>query len=86
MSHEICGRDRDVGNSDIATSICYSCIKCEGILKQKRAIRGIIEKSSRGPVKLHFMTPEVKASIVDKPDNPFKDGLPCRWGGKHDQR
>lgn len=34
--------------------------------------RGIIEKFSRRPVKLHFMNPKVKAAIVDQPENPFK--------------
>lgn len=34
--------------------------------------RGIIEKYSSKPVKLHFMTPDVKAEIVDKPRNPFR--------------
>jgi hypothetical protein len=34
--------------------------------------RGVIEKFSSKPVKLHFMTPSVKASILEKPENPFK--------------
>jgi hypothetical protein len=33
--------------------------------------RGVIEKFSMRPVKLHFMTPEVKAAILDQP-YPFK--------------
>jgi hypothetical protein len=43
-----------------------------GNIKAKTGDRGIIEKVSRRPVKFHFMTPEVKASIVDTPDNSFK--------------
>jgi hypothetical protein len=43
-----------------------------GDLKSKVGDRGVIEKFSPKPVKLHFMTPEVKASILDKPENPFK--------------
>ncbi len=43
-----------------------------GDAKAKQGDRGVIQKFSSKPVKLHFMTPEVKASIVDKPDNPFK--------------
>ena len=34
--------------------------------------RGIIEKFSMRPVKLHFMSPEVKEAIVGKPENPFQ--------------
>jgi hypothetical protein len=34
--------------------------------------RGIIEKYSVKPVKLHFMSPAVKAEIVDRPRNPFR--------------
>jgi hypothetical protein len=34
--------------------------------------RGVIEKFSPKPIKLHFMTPAVKASILDQPENPFK--------------
>lgn len=34
--------------------------------------RGIIEKYSAKPVKLHFMSPAVKAEIVDRPRNPFR--------------
>jgi hypothetical protein len=34
--------------------------------------RGVIEKFSIKPVKLYFMTPEVKAAILDQPENPFK--------------
>jgi hypothetical protein len=34
--------------------------------------RGIIEHFSPRPVKLYFMTPEVKAAIVDQQENPFK--------------
>lgn len=33
--------------------------------------RGIIEKFSPRPVKLHFMSEEVKAAILEKPQNPF---------------
>lgn len=33
--------------------------------------RGIIEKFSARPVKLHFMSEEVKAAILEKPQNPF---------------
>ena len=33
--------------------------------------RGIIEKFSMRPVKLHFMSEEVKAAILEKPQNPF---------------
>jgi len=33
--------------------------------------RGIIEKYSSRPVKLHFMSEEVKAAILEKPQNPF---------------
>jgi hypothetical protein len=43
-----------------------------GDIKAKTGDRGIIEKFSPRPVKLHFMTPEVKAAIVDQQDNPFK--------------
>ena len=31
-----------------------------------------IEKFSNRPVKLLFLTPEAKAAILDKPENPFK--------------
>jgi hypothetical protein len=34
--------------------------------------RGVIEKFSMKPVKLYFMTPEVKDAILDQPENPFK--------------
>ena len=34
--------------------------------------RGIIERYSPKPVKLYFMSPDVKAAIVDKPQNPFR--------------
>lgn len=34
--------------------------------------RGIIEKFSSRGVRLNFMTPEVKAAILDAPENPFK--------------
>lgn len=34
--------------------------------------RGVIEKFSPRPVKLLFMTEEVKAAIIDKPQNPFQ--------------
>ncbi len=34
--------------------------------------RGVIEKFSPKPVKLYFMTPKVKAAILDQPENPFK--------------
>ncbi len=34
--------------------------------------RGIIEKYSPKPIKLYFMSPEVKAAIVDRPQNPFR--------------
>jgi hypothetical protein len=40
--------------------------------KAKTGDRGIIEKFSSKPVKLHFMTPQVKSMIVDQQDNPFK--------------
>jgi hypothetical protein len=40
--------------------------------KAKTGDRGIIEKFSTKPVKLHFMSPSVKASILDQPENPFK--------------
>lgn len=43
-----------------------------GDLKAKTGDRGIIEKFSSKPVKLHFMTPNVKACIVDQSENPFK--------------
>jgi hypothetical protein len=43
-----------------------------GDIKAKTGDRGIIEKFSSKPVKLHFMTPEVKAAIVDQQDNPFR--------------
>jgi hypothetical protein len=33
--------------------------------------RGIIENFSSRPVKLHFMSEEVKAAILEKPQNPF---------------
>jgi len=38
----------------------------------KTGDRGIIEKFSKRPMKLHFMTPTVKGVIVDQPENPFK--------------
>ncbi|MGJ5088507.1 hypothetical protein ACQR06_23480 [Bradyrhizobium sp. HKCCYLRH1065] len=38
----------------------------------KTGDRGIIEKFSKKPVKLHFMSPEGKAAILDQQDNPFK--------------
>ena len=34
--------------------------------------RGVIEKFSPRPVKLLFMTEEVKAAIIEKPENPFQ--------------
>lgn len=34
--------------------------------------RGVIERYSAKPVKLIFMSPAVKAEIVDKPRNPFR--------------
>lgn len=34
--------------------------------------RGVIEKFSPRPVKLLFMTEEVKAAIIEKPQNPFQ--------------
>lgn len=34
--------------------------------------RGVIEKFSNKPVKLLFLTPEAKAAILDKPENPFQ--------------
>jgi hypothetical protein len=40
--------------------------------KSKVGDRGVIEKFSPKPVKLHFMTPDVKASIVEQQENPFK--------------
>jgi len=43
-----------------------------GDIKAKTGDRGIIEKFSSKLVKLHFMTPEVKAAIVDQQDNPFR--------------
>jgi hypothetical protein len=43
-----------------------------GDLNSKVGDRGVTEKFSPKPVKLHFMTPEVKACILDKPENPFK--------------
>jgi len=43
-----------------------------GDLKSKVGDRGVIETISPKPVKLHFMTPEVKAKVLDKPENPFK--------------
>lgn len=44
----------------------------KGDKKAKTGDRGVIEKFSTKPVKLHFMTPEVKAAIVDQQDNPFR--------------
>jgi hypothetical protein len=32
---------------------------------------GVIEKFSPDPVKLYFMSEEVKAAILEKPENPF---------------
>src|SRR5262245_56411091 len=43
-----------------------------GDAKSKAGDRGVIEKFSIKPVKLHFMTPEVKASVLDQHQNPFK--------------
>jgi hypothetical protein len=43
-----------------------------GGLKSKVGDGGVIEQFSAKPVKLHFMMPEVKASIPDNPENPFK--------------
>ncbi len=43
-----------------------------GDLKSKVGDRGVIEKFSTKPVKLRFMTPDVKATILDKQENPFK--------------
>jgi hypothetical protein len=41
--------------------------------KAKTGDRGIIEKFSNRPVKLHFMTPDVKSAILDQPHtNLFK--------------
>jgi hypothetical protein len=40
--------------------------------KSKVGDRGVIEKFSTKPVKLHFMTPEAKAIILENPENPFK--------------
>lgn len=44
----------------------------KGDIRAKTGDRGVIEKFSSKPVKLHFMTPEVKAAIVDQQDNPFR--------------
>ena len=44
----------------------------KGDIKAKTGDKGIIEKFSVRPVKLHFMTPQVKAAIVDQQDNPFR--------------
>jgi len=44
----------------------------KGDITAKTGDRGIIEKFSRKPVKLHFMSPESKAAILDQQDNPFK--------------
>jgi hypothetical protein len=44
----------------------------KGDISAKTGDRGVIEKFSKKPVKLHFMSPEVKAGIVDQQDNPFK--------------
>lgn len=53
----------------------------------KAGDRGVIETFATKPVKLHFMTPEVKAAIIDDPENPFKkayvvDGQVSRAKGK----
>ncbi|UWU86163.1 hypothetical protein N2605_06845 [Bradyrhizobium yuanmingense] len=44
----------------------------KGDAKAKTGDRGVIEKFSKRPIKLRFMSPEVKAAIVDQQDNPFK--------------
>jgi hypothetical protein len=43
-----------------------------GDLKSKVGGREVIEKFSTKPVKPYFMTPEVKASIIENPENFFK--------------
>lgn len=43
-----------------------------GDAKSSIGDRGIIEKFSMKPVKLYFMTPAVKAAILDQQENPFK--------------
>jgi hypothetical protein len=43
-----------------------------GVPKTSTGDRGIIEKFTKKPVKLRFMTPDVKARILDQPGNPFK--------------
>jgi hypothetical protein len=59
----------------------------KGDANAKTGDRGIIEKFSQKPVKLHFMTPDVKANILDQQDNPFKmayvvDGEVSTVGGQ----
>jgi hypothetical protein len=59
----------------------------KGDPKAKTGDRGVIEKFSTKPVKLHFMTPTVKSSIVDQQDNPFRmayvvDGEVSTVGGE----
>jgi hypothetical protein len=44
----------------------------KGDPKSKTGDRGVIEKFSSKAVKLQFMSPQVKASIVDLQENPFK--------------
>jgi hypothetical protein len=58
-----------------------------GELKSKVGDRGVIEKFSFKPIKLRFMSPEVKALILEKQENPFKmayivDGNMSTVGGK----
>ena len=43
-----------------------------GDLKSKVGDRGVLDKFSITPVKLYFMTSEVKASIIENPENPSK--------------
>jgi hypothetical protein len=49
-----------------------SLYQMKGDVRAKTGDRGVIEKFSKKPVKLHFMSPDVKAAIVDQQDNPFK--------------
>lgn len=44
----------------------------KGDVTAKTGDRGIIEKFSKKPVKLHFMSPAAKAAILEQQDNPFK--------------
>jgi hypothetical protein len=72
---EVFKSDRGFGFvSQTTAAMTYSCTspRLKGLASSSaRGDRGIIEKFSHKPVKLHFMSEEVKAAILEKSQNPF---------------